>query len=171
MAYGSGTSYTVRVYQNSVSCGNRDFVDPIFGVEKACYLSVSTTTAALSSTTTTPTPTTTATGTNTSTATGTNTNTATGSNTNTATGTNTTGGSTTTPPPTTTTTNGAISLRLAASRVTGTAPLAVHFDASDTTTTIAGVQPFHDIRYEFNFGDDRGQNWTISGLSKNTQTG
>lgn len=141
MAYGSGTTYTVRVYQSSVVCGNQNFTDPIFGVEKACYVSVNTTTAALSTTGTTTTPTTTI-----PTTTGTNTNTTP------TTSTTATGGSTTSvTPPTTTTTNGSISLRLATNRISGTAPLAVHFDASDTTTTIAGIQAFHDIRYEFNF--------------------
>lgn len=62
--------------------------------------------------------------------------------------------------------------RLAASRIIGPAPLAVHFDATGTTISSAnGAHPFHHVRYEFDFGDARGQTWPISGLSRNTQTG
>lgn len=56
-----------------------------------------------------------------------------------------------------------------ATRLSGPAPLAVQFDAS--ATTASGVQPFHQVTYNFNFGDERGQNWAISGRPKNTQQG
>lgn len=69
------------------------------------------------------------------------------------------------PPP-----SGNVQPRLAANRVTGVAPLAVQFDAS--TSTANGVTiPFHFLRYDFNFGDDRGQTWAVSSLPKNTQSG
>lgn len=57
-----------------------------------------------------------------------------------------------------------------ATRLSGPAPLAVQFDASRTTTS-DGTLPFHQVRYEFNFGDDRGQSWAISGQPKNVQRG
>lgn len=69
------------------------------------------------------------------------------------------------PPP-----SGNIQTRLAANRITGVAPLAVQFDAS--TSTASGVTiPFHFLRYDFNFGDDRGLTWGVSGSLKNTQSG
>ncbi|WP_256861514.1 PKD domain-containing protein [Hydrogenophaga sp. H7] len=55
--------------------------------------------------------------------------------------------------------------------MTGPAPLAVQFDATGTTYSATGQHPFHHVRYAFNFGDDRGQTWPISGLPKNVQTG
>jgi hypothetical protein len=55
--------------------------------------------------------------------------------------------------------------------VTGTAPLAVHFDATGTTSSLSSQHPFHNVRYTFNFGDERGATWAISGRPKNTQTG
>ena len=47
---------------------------------------------------------------------------------------------------------------LAASRTIGVAPLAVHFDATGTTHSDSGVDPFHDLYYMFDFGDDMGAN-------------
>lgn len=68
--------------------------------------------------------------------------------------------------------SGSVQARLAANRVSGPAPLAVHFDATGTSISSSnGAHPFHHVRYEFDFGDPRGQTWAISGLSKNTQTG
>jgi PKD domain len=43
------------------------------------------------------------------------------------------------------------------------------FDA--TATTIDGASAFHQLSYEFSFGDDRGQTWPFSGVSKNVQRG
>ena len=57
-----------------------------------------------------------------------------------------------------------------ATRMSGPAPLAVHFDASGTTAT-AGAMPFHQLIYSFDFGDERGQTWPVSGLPKNIQRG
>ena len=61
--------------------------------------------------------------------------------------------------------------QLAATRLSGTAPLAVQFDASGTTSSVASQHPFHHVRYSFSFGDDRGLSWPFSGQSKNVQTG
>ena len=70
----------------------------------------------------------------------------------------------------TTPTGGAISASIQATRLSGPAPLGVLFDASGTTG--GGVTyPFHDLTYSFNFGDERGLTWAISGLPKNTQSG
>ncbi len=61
--------------------------------------------------------------------------------------------------------------QLDATRISGTAPLAVQFDASGTTSSLGSQLPFHHVRYAFSFGDDRGQTWPASGLSKNVQSG
>ena len=63
-----------------------------------------------------------------------------------------------------------IQSRILANRTSGVAPLAVHFDASASTADGNSI-PFHSLRYDFNFGDDRGLTWAVSGLPKNTQTG
>lgn len=70
------------------------------------------------------------------------------------------------PPPT-----GAVTAQITASRTTGPAPLAVMFDAGGTTTTVAGTDVFRQLTYSFNFGDERGQNWTLTSKPKNTQVG
>jgi hypothetical protein len=59
---------------------------------------------------------------------------------------------------------------MSATRLSGPAPLAVMFDA--TATTVDGSSnAFHELSYEFNFGDDRGQTWPLSGQPKNVQRG
>lgn len=68
-------------------------------------------------------------------------------------------------------TSRSIVVQLAATRLSGTAPLAVQFDATGTTSSLASQHPFHHVRYSFNFGDDRGLSWPISGLPKNSQSG
>jgi hypothetical protein len=45
------------------------------------------------------------------------------------------------------------------------------FDATSTTSTTAGLSTFRQISYVFNFDDDRGQTWTVSGKPKNTEVG
>lgn len=61
-------------------------------------------------------------------------------------------------------------VKVEASRLSGPAPLAVLFDAS--ATSAPGVEfPFHQLAYEFNFGDERGETWTHSGRPKNIQRG
>ena len=47
-----------------------------------------------------------------------------------------------------------------ASRYIGVAPLAVFFDATGTTTTPATPRPFHDLEYQWNFGDVTAGNWS-----------
>jgi hypothetical protein len=61
-------------------------------------------------------------------------------------------------------------LALVATRTTGTAPLAVMFDAS--STMVPGVaDPFRELAYTFDFGDPRGQTWAVSGKPKNAEVG
>lgn len=73
---------------------------------------------------------------------------------------------------------GALKLYAVASRVNGVAPLAVFFDASGTTAA-ASKQPFHDLEYRWDFGDEKGSpvngaNWgtgsraNISSRNKST---
>jgi hypothetical protein len=45
------------------------------------------------------------------------------------------------------------------------------FDATGTSLGTSGTHAFHDLTYEFNFGDNSGQTWGLSGESKNTQSG
>ena len=59
---------------------------------------------------------------------------------------------------------------MVATRVTGTAPLAVMLDASSTTSS-SGVDTFRQVTYAFDFGDNRGLTWAVSGKSKNTESG
>ena len=56
-----------------------------------------------------------------------------------------------------------------ATRLSGPAPLAVLFDASGTTVSTGNA--FHQLSYEFNFNDDRGLSWAVSGQPKNIQSG
>jgi hypothetical protein len=60
---------------------------------------------------------------------------------------------------------------LQATRNSGTAPLAVLFDSTSTTSANSGVDTFRQITYSYNFGDERGLNWAVSGQPKNTQAG
>lgn len=56
---------------------------------------------------------------------------------------------------------GAISLNNVTSRLSGVAPLAVFFDASETTAT-GTTRPFHDLEFRWDFGDKIG---AVSNLS------
>jgi PKD repeat protein len=60
---------------------------------------------------------------------------------------------------------------LAASRLSGPAPLAVFFDATGTKHTDPGVDTFRELGYRFEFGDPASGIWTQSGLPKNEQIG
>lgn len=60
---------------------------------------------------------------------------------------------------------------LIASRLSGPAPLAVHFDASGTTVDDPAVNVFGELGYKFSFGDTNTSVWTHSGKSKNEQIG
>lgn len=65
-----------------------------------------------------------------------------------------------------------IEVVLVASRISGVAPLAVHFSAIGTTAGLAGVtDTFRQLVYTFNFGETGLGNWPISGKSKNTEVG
>ncbi len=61
--------------------------------------------------------------------------------------------------------------RITASRTSGPAPLAVHFDATGTTDSDSGVDTFRQLGYRFSFGDAQSGTWTYSGLSRNEQIG
>ena len=50
------------------------------------------------------------------------------------------------------------------------APLAVLFDSA-TTTAQSGVDTFRQLTYSYNFGDERGETWAVSGKPKNTESG
>jgi len=63
-----------------------------------------------------------------------------------------------------------VTANLQATRLSGPAPLAVLFDAAQSTAVGVSI-PFHQLHYSFNFGDDRGLTWAISGKPKNTQSG
>ncbi len=67
--------------------------------------------------------------------------------------------------------DGVIGLSVQASRVSGVAPLAVHFDATATTHMNAAIDTFREVTYAFDFGDQAAGTWAISGKSKNTQVG
>jgi hypothetical protein len=45
------------------------------------------------------------------------------------------------------------------------------FDATASRVGASGTNAFRDLTYEFNFGNNNGQTWAISGELKNTQTG
>jgi len=49
---------------------------------------------------------------------------------------------------------------ITAHRSTGVAPLAITFDALQTTAPVLTALPFSDIHYEWTFGDERGTFWT-----------
>lgn len=59
---------------------------------------------------------------------------------------------------------------LAASRVSGPAPLAVQFDAVGTTSS-AVSDPFRQVLYTFDYGDSGAGTWATNGLSKNSDAG
>ena len=65
---------------------------------------------------------------------------------------------------------------MAASRITGVAPLAVFFDASATIAT-STTRPFHDLGFSWNFGESTGPGIAAWGVgarptgSRNVATG
>jgi hypothetical protein len=59
---------------------------------------------------------------------------------------------------------------LGASRITGVAPLGVHFDASATTSD-AATYPFHEVDFYWTFDDPTAGTWTYTGKSKNADIG
>jgi hypothetical protein len=76
---------------------------------------------------------------------------------------------------TSTSTSGAVTAVLVASRDKGYAPLAVHFDATGSTSATAGISDpaqggtFRQIKHAFDFGDPNSGTHSISGLSKNSE--
>jgi PKD repeat protein len=65
---------------------------------------------------------------------------------------------------------GDIVVGLVPSRTGGIAPLAVFFDASSTTAS--GIaRPFHELGYEWNFGDPSSGSWAVSGNSRDADRG
>lgn len=73
------------------------------------------------------------------------------------------------PPPPPPPPSGDITVALVASRTSGPAPLAVHFSAIGTTTSIEGVtDTFRQLLYTFDYGDPGSGTWPISGGSKNS---
>ena len=64
---------------------------------------------------------------------------------------------------------------ITAHRTTGVAPLAITFDALQTTAPVLTALPFSDIHYEWRFGDDRGTFWSyginVGGNNKNIAFG
>ncbi len=64
-----------------------------------------------------------------------------------------------------------INASLAASRISGVAPLAVYFDATATTHSTSTLDPFADLHYAWSFGDTNSGSWAISGKSRNLAFG
>jgi PKD domain len=81
-----------------------------------------------------------------------------------------------TPPasvPVQTVTISSLAASLVPTRTTGVAPLAVLFDATATSpmSKTNTIDLFRQVKYAFNFGDERGEVWPVSNVSKNVQTG
>ena len=68
-----------------------------------------------------------------------------------------------------------IGLSATAPRLSGVAPLAVFFDATATTHTNPAIRPFHDIDYQWDFGDPGSGTWTrtpgMTNVSRNQAAG
>lgn len=64
-----------------------------------------------------------------------------------------------------------IGVAIAPSRTSGVAPLAVLFDATGTTYSATGSSPFHDLVYQWSFGDPSSGTWSVSGKSKDAALG
>ena len=61
--------------------------------------------------------------------------------------------------------------QMTASRASGPAPLAVLFDATDTTHSDSSLDTYRQLGYYFDFDDPESGNWATSGLSKNREIG
>ncbi len=66
---------------------------------------------------------------------------------------------------------GQINTHFTASVVEGVAPLAVYFDATKTTHQDNTIDVFHDLNYNWNFGDLNSGIWKFKPSSQNTATG
>jgi PKD repeat protein len=60
---------------------------------------------------------------------------------------------------------------LQTNRTSGVAPLAVFFDATDTTHTDKTLLPFNDLTFTWDFGDSSSGTWSTDGRPKNTARG
>ena len=71
--------------------------------------------------------------------------------------------------------SGALTLTVDAARNNGVAPLGVFFDATTTTSPAATSRPFHEIEYQWNFGDGASGSWSATpgmpNLSRNLASG
>jgi PKD repeat protein len=149
--YGSGTAWVTKTVSGSAVCSNSFFgSDPSPMVKKRCEARVAATAATAAS----PTPTVAV---------------------NPTAGTPPVVSATSVPAPQATTSPSPLGASFVASRVSGVAPLAVHFDATATDVATKtyryAIDLFRQVKYSFDFGDERGETWAVSGLSKNTQTG
>lgn len=63
----------------------------------------------------------------------------------------------------------AVTAQLSPSRTSGVAPLAVFFDAVQSSAP--GADPIHELHYSWSFGDPGAGTWAQSGVDKNTATG
>jgi len=72
------------------------------------------------------------------------------------------------PPSPTVMNDGSVTARAGASRVSGVAPLAVLFDATEST---GAARPFHDLHFSWTFDDASAGTWANTGHGKNTATG
>ena len=152
VAYGASGQFNVRTATDYIQCSNGIFGDPAPGVVKNCYVSVD---AASPTPTPTPVPEPIPAPTPTPVP---------------------EPEPTPTPTPTPTPapvpgTPGAPTAVIEATRLSGPAPLAVMFDATGSRLGSSGTYAFHDLNYEFNFGDNNGSIWALSGQSKNVQSG
>ena len=67
---------------------------------------------------------------------------------------------------------GGITPSLVASRSSGAIPLAIHFDATGTTSSITGItDTFRQLYYSFDYGDTGAGTWVVDGASKETDSG
>lgn len=64
-----------------------------------------------------------------------------------------------------------INAKLSVSQVEGVAPLCVFFDATATTHANKTLDVFHDLHYQWNFGDINTGIWEFKPSSKNTMSG
>ena len=63
----------------------------------------------------------------------------------------------------------AVTAQLVPSRTSGVGPLAVFFDAVQSSAS--GADPIHELHYSWDFGDPAAGTWAQSGADKNTATG
>ncbi len=67
--------------------------------------------------------------------------------------------------------NAIVTAKLSASRIEGPAPLAVQFNAIDTSHKDSDIDTYRELGYHFTFDDATSGTWEHSGKSKNSQIG